>query len=356
MATIWKRAPYQFCARIRRNGVSETKTFETKSEAQEWARVTEGKVTGNEILDQSKVRGTNLAEAFDWYEQVIVPETPRSAAGKLTQVNYWRASRFASWALISLHPWDLIDWRREVLDEDDADDGEQVGPHALFGPQTCVHRLNAISHLFGRWSLVHRIPLPNPVVRGVRPALNNSRDRRLEFYPDVNGETEEVRLYRACDASNSKWLGAAARIAIETCMRQAELAGLIWSRVHLSGQYPFADLPQTKNDRPRRVPLSSRAVRAFRSLIPEGSTPIGNKKVFSIETPRAVGHAFRGVAKDAEFPDLRWHDLRHEAISRLFENTDLRDHEIMAITGHLSPEMLKRYSHLRSHKLAIRLG
>jgi integrase len=53
---------------------------------------------------------------------------------------------------------------------------------------------------------------------------------------------------------------------------------------------------------------------------------------------------------------LRRHDLRHEAVSRLFENTDLRDNEIMAISGHLSTEMLKRYSHLRWHRLASRLG
>lgn len=139
-------------------------------------------------------------------------------------------------------------------------------------------------------------------------------------------------------------------------MRQAELAGLIWDRVRLDGVFPYVDLPKTKNDRPRRVPLSTRAVKAFRALLPEEATGIGKAKVFSIETPRAIGHAFRAVAKEEAFPGLRWHDLRHEAISRLFENTDLRDHEIMAITGHLSTEMLKRYSHLRSHRLASRLG
>jgi hypothetical protein len=90
--------------------------------------------------------------------------------------------------------------------------------------------------------------------------------------------------------------------------------------------------------------------------MPVHVVPLGNHKVLTIATPRAVGHAFRASVKDQDFPDLRWHALRYEAISRLFENTDLRDHEIMAITGHLSPEMLKRYSHLGSHRLALRLG
>jgi len=34
MATVWTRGPYQFCVRVRRNGVSETKTFETRREAE----------------------------------------------------------------------------------------------------------------------------------------------------------------------------------------------------------------------------------------------------------------------------------------------------------------------------------
>jgi integrase len=356
MATIWKRGTQQFCVRVRLKGLSETRTFDTKRQAEEWARVIEGKITGDDFVEQGKARDTTLSQALDWYEKVIVPRTPRSAKVKLSQVAYWRTSKFANWSLLSIRPWDLIDWRREVLDEDNADDASGVGQDADFGPQTCIHRLNLISHLYSQYSLVHQVLLENPVVRGVRPSLENGRDRRLDSWPDRDGKTEEDRLYEACDGSNSKWLGAAVRIAIETCVRQAELAALSWARVHLEGPYPHIDLPRTKNDRPRRVPLSTRAVRALRSLLPGYGGAIPKGKVLPIETPRAIGHAFRAVVKEEQFPDLRWHDLRHEAASRLFENTDLRDHEIMAVTGHLSTEMLKRYSHLRSHRLAGRLG
>ncbi|MGQ9371655.1 site-specific integrase [Azospirillum sp. ST 5-10] len=222
--------------------------------------------------------------------------------------------------------------------------------------QTCVHRLNLISHLYGQWSLIHQVAIESPVVRGVRPTLDNGRNRRLDSEPDQDGKTKEDRLYAVCDTSKSTWLGAAVRIALETSMRQAELASLTGDRVHLEGPHPHADLPRTKNGRPRRVPLSTRAVAAFRSLLPDGATAIGKRRVFPIKTPRAIRHAFRTAVKEDQFPDLRRHDLRHEAVSRLFENTDLRDHEMMSITGHLSPEMLKRYSHLRFHRLAGRLG
>jgi len=53
--------------------------------------------------------------------------------------------------------------------------------------------------------------------------------------------------------------------------------------------------------------------------------------------------------------DLRWHDLRHEGVSRLFGLTDFRDSEVMAISGHLRTEMLARYRHLRADRLGDRL-
>jgi integrase len=135
-----------------------------------------------------------------------------------------------------------------------------------------------------------------------------------------------------------------------------ELAGLRWSRVRLNDEYPHADLPRTKNDKPRRVPLSVRVVAALRSLRPKGPIDaIGSKPVIPVETARGIIHAFRDVADEKEFPNLRWHDLRHEGISRLFELTDLREKEIMAISGHLTPAMLARYTHLRADRLGARL-
>jgi integrase len=93
------------------------------------------------------------------------------------------------------------------------------------------------------------------------------------------------------------------------------------------------------------------AVEAFRSLLlGDGGAVLGSLPVIPVETGRGIAHAFREVITEKEFPDLRWHDLRHGAISRLFELTDLRDHEIMSITGHLTPAMLARYTHLRSDR------
>jgi integrase len=151
-------------------------------------------------------------------------------------------------------------------------------------------------------------------------------------------------------------LKSAIIIAIETTMRQSELAGLLWKRVRLHAQRPYADLIKTKNGKPRRVPLSPRAVEAFRNLTGEFVSRVDSSRpVLPVETSRGIIHAFRDAVSEHEFPNLRWHDLRHEGISRLFELTDLRETEIMAITGHMSNAMLARYTHLRSDRLGDRL-
>lgn len=320
---------------MRRKGVSQTKTFEKLADAEEWARIIEGKVSGDEFQDRRTARDTTLSQACAWYASAI-QETP-DAKNKRSRIRYWQGSDFASWSLLSLRPADLINWRRDVLDEDGG------GEDAECSAQTVIHRLNTLSQVYKKWALAHDQIINNPVVEGVRPKKPEGRDRRL-------GDGEEWRLLNACRVSSRPWLRPAVAIAIETCMRQGELAGLTWDRVDLRGECPHVDLPKTKNDRPRRVPLSRRAIVAFRMLGPKK-----HGKVLPVETGRGVAHAFRDAASEEAFPDLRWHDLRHEAISRLFEYTDFRDHEIMEMSGHLSTEMLKRYTHLRADRLGSRL-
>lgn len=347
MATIEQRGPFQFRVKIRRAGRTSTRTFEGLAEAQKWARIEEGRISGDEYIDRRVSRTTSLAEAIELYEREGMDGSRPHAKNIRSKLKYWREMEYARWSIVKLRPSDLLVWRRAVLDEDAAEDGELRGPNAECSAQTVVHRLNTLSQVYKHWRL-HRDPLvENPVIEGVRPPLQNARDRRL-----LAGE--DGKLLKAVAGSSRPWLKAAVIISLESAMRQAELAGLVWGRVHLDGRHPHAFLPHTKNGRARKVPLSRRAVEAFNSLKPrdvEAGDP-----VFPVETPRAFGHAWRNVVTDENFPDLRWHDLRHEATSRLFENTDLRDVEIMAITGHLRPEMLKRYAHLRTHRLAPKLN
>jgi integrase len=77
-------------------------------------------------------------------------------------------------------------------------------------------------------------------------------------------------------------------------------------------------------------------------------------RVFPI-TANALKLAFERAVKRAGIEDLHFHDLRHEATSRLAEKLP-NVIELAAVTGHKDLRMLKRYYHPRAEDLARKLG
>ncbi len=108
-------------------------------------------------------------------------------------------------------------------------------------------------------------------------------------------------------------------------------------------------VPDSKTGDPRRVPLSSRALAVLDALPRRLDGKVWGMRADSIT------QAFDRACRRAAIDDLRFHDLRHEATSRLFEK-GFNPMEVSAITGHKTLQMLKRYTHLRAEDLAKRLG
>ncbi|QGZ62977.1 tyrosine-type recombinase/integrase [Paraburkholderia acidisoli] len=139
-----------------------------------------------------------------------------------------------------------------------------------------------------------------------------------------------------------------------TAARRSETLTLTWSNVDLAAQIAY--LPETKNGRARKVPLRADLVEMLRAL------PRTHDVVFPIGVD-GLRKAWRRICAQAglaEDDDLRIHDLRHEAISRVAEagsNTpggfSLVD--LQAFSGHRDTRMLLRYAHLCTQSLAKRL-
>jgi integrase len=139
-------------------------------------------------------------------------------------------------------------------------------------------------------------------------------------------------------------------VAADSGMRRGELLGLRWSDVALDRG--IASLTHTKNGSARQVPLTVRAVAALRSLQADGST--SEDRVFPMSAG-ALEQAWRRLCERAGVSGLRFHDLRHEAVSRLFEH-GLNVMEVSAISGHRELRMLRRYTHLSAEDLVARVG
>lgn len=146
-------------------------------------------------------------------------------------------------------------------------------------------------------------------------------------------------------------------LALETAMRAQELLGLLWSELYLKKSDRFILLPadRTKGSVSRQVSLSSRALEILKQL--EALRDKKNTRVFHLlpNNTTLLDKGFKMICKRAGVEDLKFHDLRHEATSRMFENTDLQTVEIMLITGHTQVDTLRRYANIRPHVLADKL-
>ncbi|BCA80489.1 site-specific integrase [Desulfuromonas sp. AOP6] len=325
MATIVKRGKGAWLARIRRKGYPpQAKTFDSKTEAAEWARSVESSMDRGLFVDYSEAERTTLTDALDRYEREVTSKKKGKGQEK-DRLNVWRGSALAARSLVSIRSADVASWRDGRLE-----DG--ISPH------TICNDLSLLSHVYRvattDWGIAG---LTNPCEHVRRPKRPEGRDRRLEA-------GEEERLLAALPAS----VGAVVRLALETGARRGEILALRWENIDLGKR--TARLPDTKNGTARDLPLSTRAVEVLR----QQPRRLHDSRVFQI-TPAHVSKSFREACERAGVEDLRFHDLRHEATSRLFEK-GLNPMQVAAITGHKTLVMLRRYTHLRAEDLAALLG
>lgn len=133
---------------------------------------------------------------------------------------------------------------------------------------------------------------------------------------------------------------------VMTGARRGEAVNLTWDRIDLESKTAF--LPETKNGRPRKLALRRDLVELLREL------PRTTDRVFAVGIDYLVG-AWSKACELAAVEDLRIHDLRHEAISRLAETGKFTLPELQVFSGHRDLRMLMRYAHLCASRLADKL-
>lgn len=200
--------------------------------------------------------------------------------------------------------------------------------------------LSLLSNFFDICRIEWGLCESNPVEKVRKPKPPPGRDRRLT-------SREDRQILRYAFNHTNQELYSIVVIALESAMRQGEILNLHWEHIDL--QKRIAHLYDTKNGEMRDVPLSHRAIHALTRL---GARTAG--KVFSY-TSSGIKSTWRFMLIQLKIKDLRFHDMRHEAISRLFELGTLEMMEIATISGHKSLSMLKRYTHLKAHKLVRKL-
>lgn len=330
MAPITKRGPYQYRCRVTKNGHAVSKTFSYRKDADAWGHQVEAEFQRKGSLPVATAQRITFREAAERYRVEVFP---RLAGGGKTESS--RLGRligaFGDLPLAALETAHAASYRDQRLREGAS-------------PQTVKHEMGLLGRVLKQCEIDWSIPLPKGIITAQvrKPALPPGRDRRLR-------EGEEERLLDAARASRCQEIEPIIIIALETAARRQAIAKMRWEHIDLNKRTWYIPLPNSKTTA-RTVPLSSRAVEILRAL-PRRI----DGRVWALKRPDGITQAFDRVCRRGGIEGLHFHDLRHEATSRLFEK-GLNIMEVASITGHKDLKMLRRYTHLRAEDLAAKLG
>lgn len=338
MATIHQRGKY-WEVQIRRKGWPKvSRRFESKIDARDWASIIESEMARGVFVDRTEAERNTLGDLLSRYLSEV-SNHKKGAQSERYRITSLLRDPIAQYRVAGLSGKVLAEWRDRRLKE--------------VSGSTTNRDLNLISHVINVARKEWGIHVENPVSMIRRPPENKGRNRRLSpgeeerLLAELESSTRSAQGRFEEGGSRNPWMYPLVVLALETAMRRSELLSLRWVDVFLPDR--FVRLHDTKNGDARDVPLSTRAYTVLSNLPRHISG-----KVFPI-TADAVKKAYERAVVRAGLEDLHFHDLRHEATSRIAEKLE-NVLELSAVTGHKSLSMLKRYYHPRAKDLARKLG
>lgn len=342
MATITKRASGRWQAKVRRKGYPDQgKTFETKSAAEVWAREIERSMDRGVFQSTAEAEDTLFKDLVATFKTDFAPEHYRKRKDKREA---WRfqcdrlEEFFGEYSIAAIDQKLIREYRDQRL--------SGIGDRKPVSNSTTRKEIYLLSKILGYAAKELDILLPrgNPVALVRKPKEPKSRDRRLT-------DQEWDAMIAQCRRSRNPWLYAAVQLSVEMANRQGELLNFRWQDLDLQRRIMLLTDPDLiKTGETRDVPLSSKAVEIFNS-IPKSLSgmvfPVSRETIYS---------AYRAAVQRAGIKNFTWHDLRHEALSRLGSRSDLAPFEIASISGHKTMKTLQKYIHINAEQLAKKLG
>jgi len=363
MATISKRND-KFQVRVRRKDASPlTRSFATYADAKEWATLQERKADRGELgADRKELERITLAKLVERYRDEVLP-TKKAESVERYILNAFLRHRICKKKLSDLTMADFATYRDERL-------------KGGISGASLKRQLTPLRNMFKVAKAEWDIPLlSNPLSGLTLKAKDNKRERRLQA-----GEYD--RLIEALGSARNPFVLPAVRLALATGMRRGEILALRPRDIDLSRKTLI--IREAKNGHSRVIPLVPEAVEALQQAIAHrdkrvarqgmtgtqqlrggkasGKTQkaaggaakrLDSDVLFQIE-PSAVRETWEWATERAKLDDLHFHDLRHEAISRLFE-LGLTVPEVASISGHKTLSQLMRYAHAQHQTVREKL-
>jgi len=311
-----------------------------KDENGEWVRKTLGRSPSiNKTIAKEILKGIERKIAAGEYDQINakIPTIKKFSKDYLNHVRSVIQKR--SWTRDELCLKHLLNFfgssRIDKIKPKDVDDYKKYRLSSV-KPATVNRELEVLRHLFNlaeRWNSFFG---KNPVSRSGLLKVNNIKERILTL-------NEEKTLLEASPI----YLKNIIICALQTGMRKSEIITLEWNNVDFDKNLITIDQTNSKSKKQRIIPINS----MLRKLLLEIKIQsLGTEFVFlnsdSLPYKRqdSLNRAFQLALKKANIADLRFHDLRHTAATRMVENTG----NIVAVNkilGHADLKTTMRYAH-----------
>lgn len=324
MATIRQRND-RWQVIVKRKGYpTQSKTFDLRKDADKWARQQERSMDAGQWQDHTEAQQTTLLELLTRYGEEVSKEK-RGADAEAYRIEQFKRSKLAQYAPAAITSRLIAEWRDGRLKK--------------VSPGTVLRELQLLGHVFAvairEWGIALN---GNPVSLVRKPAPSKARDRVLT-------DAEREALLGACAECRSPWIKPIVVFALETATRRGEILSLTWANVSLE---TCTALVSGKTGA-RKVPLSPACLEALRAL-PRSL----DGRVFPV-TVETLKQAYERAVVRADIEDFTFHDLRHDALTRL-AGLGFNILELRAISGHATANMLQRYVSIDAGDLARKLA
>jgi integrase len=321
MATIRNRNGRWHVQVRRRGSKSVNRTFTLKSDAQLWAREQERVIELDGYGKPNKeLLNDTLSDLLKRYELEIAP-SKKSYHVERHYFALLRRQAFANLSLKNLRASDIQNWINERSNSHQ--------PASIVRVAGIIERVINIAIKNWDYPLAH-----NPMRKVMKPAITAKPILRLS-----SNTLQKLRR----PSSKIGWI---VLFALETGMRRSELANLKWPDINLTEQLVYVS--ETKNGYARHVPLSPRSIDAIQHM------DVDDEYVFGMSS-NAIRLAWQRLKNTQHIEGVRFHDLRHEAISGMFER-GLTMAEVAMLSGHRTVSQLFRYAHADIQKVREKLA
>ena len=344
MATFSKRGT-RWRAQVRRIGQSPlSKTFASRTEAVAWARDVEHRIDKGQAIDPG--RKLTFSDLLAAYREHGPKGMSRSKAQALDKIGKLLGQR----RLIELKTTAFIDFCKER-------ENEGAGPSTIL--QDLSYIGTVLRHGGALLGAEHAAATVVTALDAARRTLRHSgriakpeeRDRR-----PTDAELQQLIGYWSPNPRQHIPMIDLMLFAIATAMRLGEIVGLQWEDLDEESRTIVIRArkhPTKKATNRQKVPLplgtctvAGKAIDPLHIMLRQPSSWQRKGRIFP-HAAQSISRAFQRATDDLEIEDLRFHDLRHDGASRLFE-AGWPIERVALVTGHRDWNMLRRYTQLRA--------